>query len=425
MHIVVVGGGVVGVTTAWELIRRGHRVTVLERHPVAGNETSKGNAAQRSYGVVYPWADPAMVPRAIPWLFQQDGPLKVHLPPSLDALRFMFATLRYACSPGLFGLNKRAMLRLGAYSRERFLALEQEHGLAFDGEHKGLLHLASTPGMMEEYRQLHGLLDSMGIASSLLTPEQVREVEPGMTGSGPLYGALHYQTDGTGDCHLFSRHLADVCQELGAVFRYEVEAEALLADSHRVNGVQIRGLDGRSEVIEAGAVVVSAGCWSPALVRPLGLALPIYPIKGYSITVPLSDPERAPVSTVHDDNIKVVSTRLGNRLRATGFVELAGFNRDIPAARIATIKKSVASRFPGCADLDAAETWTGFRPMTPDGPAIIGRGPRENLFLNTGHGTFGWTLAAGSAAVIAQVIDGEPPAIHLDAFRPERFSLTT
>jgi len=422
MHIVVIGGGVVGVTTARELIRRGHRVTVLERHPVAGNETSKGNAAQRSYGVVYPWADPSMVFKSLPWLLQQDGPLKLGLPPSLEALRFMFATLRYAWSPGLFGLNKRAMLRLGIYSRERFLALEQEHKLAFDGAHQGLLHLASTPGAMEDYRKLHELLAGMGIASSLLTPEQVRQVEPGMTGGGPLYGAIRYDTDGTGDCHLFSQELARACQELGAEFRYEVSVEHLLADQQRVNGVQIRRADGRTEIVEGDAFVVSAGCWSPELVRPLGLKLPIYPVKGYSITVPLSEPGRAPVSTIHDDNFKVVSTRLGNRLRATGFVELADFNRDIPGVRIATIKKSVQSRFPGCANLDDAETWTGFRPMTPDGPAIIGRGPRDNLFLNTGHGTFGWTLSAGSAAVITQVIDGEEPAVQLDAFRPGRFS---
>jgi D-amino-acid dehydrogenase len=422
MHIVVVGGGVVGVTTARELLRRGHQVTVLERHPLAGNETSKGNAAQRSYGVVYPWADPSMVFKALPWILQKSGPLKLKVPPSLDAMRFMFATLRYAWSPGLFGLNKRAMLRLGMHSRERFLALEQEHDLAFDGQHRGLLHLASKPEAMDDYRAIHELLNDMGIASRLLTPVQVRETEPGMTGDGPLYGAISYDTDGTGDCHLFSRSLARVCEQLGANFRYDVIVERLVADETRVNAVQLTNADGRLETLEADAFVVCAGCWSPQLVQPLGLRLPIYPIKGYSITVPLRDAAKGPVSTIHDDNFKVVSTRLGDRLRATGFVELADFNRDIPQARIDTIKRSVESRFPGCADLAAAETWTGFRPMTPDGPAIIGKGPRDNLFLNTGHGTFGWTLSAGSADVIAQVIDGEEPAVVLDPFRPGRFS---
>ncbi len=421
MHIVVVGGGVVGMTTAYELNRRGHQVTVLERHGVAGNETSKGNAAQRSYGVVYPWADPAMVFKALPWLFKQDGPLKLRVPPSVETLRFMFATLRYAWSPGLFGLNRRAMLRLGMHSRERFLTLEKELDLAFDGAHQGLLHLASTPEALEGYRATHELLNELGIPSRLLTPEEVREVEPGMVGDGPLYGALRYDTDGTGDCHLFSRELAKACEENGVTIRYNVEAEELIAGDNKVRAVTLRRAGGLLETLEADAFVISAGCWSNHLVKPLGLDLPIYPVKGYSLTVPLKDPARAPVSTIHDDNFKVVSTRLGNRLRATGFVELADFNRDIPEARLATIRKSVESRFPGCADLDAAESWTGFRPMTPDGPAIIGRGPRDNLYLNTGHGTFGWTLSAGSADLIAQVIDGKEPAVCLDAFRPQRF----
>lgn len=212
MHIAVVGGGVVGMTTAYELNRRGHQVTVLERHSMAGNETSKANAAQRSYGVVYPWADPAIVFKAIPWILKQDGPLKLRFPPSVETLKFMFATLRYAWSPGLFGLNRRAMLRLGIHSRERFMALEKELDLSFDGDHQGLLHLASTPEALEGYRTTHELLNELGIPSRLLTPEQVRDAEPGMVGNGPLYGALSYDTDGTGDCHKFSRELAKVCE---------------------------------------------------------------------------------------------------------------------------------------------------------------------------------------------------------------------
>ncbi|MEC7376513.1 MAG: D-amino acid dehydrogenase [Pseudomonadota bacterium] len=421
MRIVVVGGGVVGMTTAYELNRRGHSVTLLERHGVAGNETSRANAAQRSYGVVYPWADPAMVFKAIPWILKQDGPLKLRLPPSVETLQFMVSTLRYAWSPGLFGLNRRAMLRLGIHSRERFLALEQELDLAFDGEHPGLRHLARTPAALEGYRATQDLLNELNIPSRLLTPEQVREAEPGMVGNGPLYGALSYDTDGTGDCHLFSRALAKACETRGVDVRYNAEAERLIDDGQRVSAVTVRDRDGALETLDADAFVISAGCWSNHLVQPLAMHLPIYPVKGYSLTVPMTDPGRGPTSTIHDDNYKVVSTRLGNRLRATGFVELADFNRDIPEARLATIRKSVESRFPGCADLDAAETWTGFRPMTPDGPAIIGRGPRENLYLNTGHGTFGWTLSAGSADLIAQIIDGEEPYICLDAFRPGRF----
>ena len=421
MHIIVVGAGVVGVTTAYELQSRGHQVTVLERHSAAGNETSKGNAAQRSYGVVYPWADPSMVLKAIPWLFKKDGPLKMSVPPSMETLRFMFATLRYAWSPGLFGLNKRAMIRLGIHSRERFLPLKRSLILPFDGGHQACFTLPAPRKPWKTTAKPNGCFDELGIPSRLLTPEQVREAEPGMIGDGPLYGALSYDTDGTGDCHLFSRELAKACETKGVQFRYNTETEHLLADDRRVTGVTIRKGDGTSGNPGGRRCGCQCRCWSGHLTRPLGLELPIYPVKGYSFTVPLKDPGRAPVSTIHDDNYKVVSTRLGERLRASGFVELDDFNRDIPEARLATIRKSVESRFPGCADLEAAEIWTGFRPMTPDGPAFIGRGPRENLFLNTGHGTFGWTLSAGSASVISQLIDGEAPSVCLDAFRPGRF----
>lgn len=422
MHIVVIGAGVVGVTTAWALHRRGHQVTVIERHSGAGQETSKGNAGQRSYGVVYPWASAAMVKKALPWLLQRDGPLKLQIPPSLEALRFMIATLRFAYAPGVFGLNKRAMLRLGIYSRSCFDDIERELSLDFDGDHGGLLHLASTPAAMAEYRETAKVLRELGIAYQLLTPEQVRESEPGMTGSGPLYGALKYDNDGTGDCHLFSQALAEVCEARGVTFRYNTMVERLAYDHHRVYAVDVNSDLAGLERLEADAFVLSAGCDSPTLTRGLGLRLPIYPIKGYSLTAPLKDVSRAPVSTIHDDYFKVVSTRLGDRIRATGFVELAGFDRQIHESRLEVIRRSVESRFPGAADMAAATAWTGFRPMTPDGPPIIGKGPRDNLYLNTGHGTFGWTLSAASADLIAELIEGREPAMSLDAFRPGRFN---
>ncbi|OEY65797.1 D-amino acid dehydrogenase [Marinobacter sp. X15-166B] len=421
MHVVVIGAGVVGVTTAYALQQRGHRVTVLERLEAAGLETSFGNAGQRSYGVVYPWADADMVRYALPWLIKQDGPLKMHWPPSLAAMRFLLATLKYAYAPGAYGLNKRAMLRLGTHSKACFERLDKELGLKFDGDTAGLIQLASTPAELRAYQQLSGLLKEMGVAHSLLTPAQVREYEPGMTGGGPLYGGIRFDTDATGDCHLFTRALTRACEQAGVVFRYHCEVTGLDGNSQRLDAVRFTNAHGQTERLEADAFVLSAGCWSAELASALGLRLPIYPVKGYSLTVPLQDPELAPRSTVHDDYYKVVSTRLGNRLRATGFVELADFRRDIPKARLATIAKSVAARFPGCADLTQASAWTGFRPMTPDGPAILGRGLQENLYLNTGHGTFGWTLSAGSADLIAQVIDGEEPALPLDAFRPSRF----
>ncbi len=422
MHVVVVGAGVVGVTTAWALRQRGHEVTVVERLAEAGMETSRANAAQRSYGVVYPWASAAMVRKALPMLVRQDGALKIALPPSLTTLRFLLDTLRFAYAPGLYGLNRRAMVRLAMHSRDCFRQLEDTLELAFDGAHAGLLHLASTPAALTEYRATAALLDELGVANRLLTPAQVREAEPGMTGSGPLHGALSYDTDGTGDCHLFTQALAKACTAEGVDFRYQTGVRCLVSDDRKVTALELETAGRAPETLAADAVVISAGCGSPALLQGLGVRVPIYPVKGYSLTTEMEDASRGPRSTVHDDYFKVVSTRLGNRLRVTGFVELAGFNRDIPERRLQTLRKSVAARFPGAADLDAARQWTGFRPMTPDGPPMIGRGPRDNLFLNTGHGTFGWTFSAGSADLIAQLIDGETPALTLDAFRPGRFS---
>ncbi|MBS3805571.1 MAG: D-amino acid dehydrogenase [Oleiphilaceae bacterium] len=422
MHIVVIGAGVVGVTTAYALQKRGHQVTVIERMEGAGLETSKANAGQRSYGVVYPWASPAMVRKALPMLLDKNGALKMAMPPSLASMRFLFDTLRFAWAPGLYGLNRRAMLRLGIHSRACFNNLEQEVSLDFDGEHAGLLQLASSAAAMEDYQATSRLLNELGIANRLLTPAQVREAEPGMSGPGPLHGALSYDTDGTGDSRQFSQALASACASRGVEFRYNANVIGLEGDRERIHGIKIGDASQRPEHLQADAFVVSAGCASPGLLREFGLRLPIYPVKGYSLTADIIDTAKAPASTVHDDYFKVVMTRLGDRLRATGFVELAGFDRTIPERRLDTIRRSVASRFPDSADLDRATSWTGFRPMTPDGPPIIGRGPRQNLYLNTGHGTFGWTLSAGSADVIAQVVDGETPALNLDAFRPGRFS---
>ncbi|PVY76326.1 glycine/D-amino acid oxidase-like deaminating enzyme [Tamilnaduibacter salinus] len=422
MDITVIGAGVVGVTTAHALARRGHRVTVIERLSGPAEETSRANAGQRSYGVVYPWAVPGLARKALFWLLERDGPLKMTWPPSLETLRFLFATLRYANAPGVYGLNRRAMLRLGEYSRQCFHDLESAHDLTFDGEHDGLMHLASTPEAMTEYLATSELLSELGIAHRLLGPEDVRAREPGMTGSGPLFGALRFETDGTGDCHGFTRALAASAESLGVTFRYGTTVTALEGDHRQIRGVRVSEEGGGDEVLDCDAVVLCAGAASPKLARSVGLFLPIYPVKGYSLTVPMDHPERGPYSTIHDDRYKVVSTRLGDRLRATGFVALSGFDRRIPEARLETIRRSVASRFPGAADMSAATPWTGFRPMTPDGPAIIGRGTRDNLYLNTGHGTFGWTFSAGSAELISQVIDGESPALNLDPFRPGRFA---
>lgn len=418
MQIAVIGAGVVGVTTAHALARRGHRVTVVERLAAPGLETSRGNAGQRSYGYVYPWASPAMIKKALPWLVKSSGPLKMRLPPSAQTLRFLIATWRFANARGVFESNKRAMLRLGAYSRQCFQTLEAGASLSFDGDHAGLIDLASDESAANALKVTMGLLSELGIESQWLSPAQLRDYEPALSDDAPLVGALRMPNDGTGDCYLFTQSLATQCETLGVTFRYDAEVVDVLRDKGRVNALRLA--DGGE--LSADAFVLCAGCQSRRLGEALGIDLPIYPVKGYSLTAPLQDSECAPRSTVIDDRYKVAMTRLGGRLRATGFVELADLDRNIPLSRLDTIRRAVQSRFLGAADLDIAESWTGFRPMTPDGPPIIGQGKRDNLYLNTGHGTFGWTLSAASAELIAQSVDGEEPSLDLTPFRPNRFS---
>lgn len=425
MHIAIIGAGVVGVTTAHALVSRGHRVSVIERLDAAGLETSRGNAGQRSYGYVYPWASPAMIKKALPWLVKPSGPLKMRLPPTPWTLRFLTATWRFANAPGVFEANKRAMLRLGTYSRQCFLDLEENLDLAFDGSHGGLIDLASDAATAEGLKATAGLLSEMGIGHEWLTPEALVEIEPGLRGDAPLVGALRLPGDGTGDCQRFTQALAAQCEQLGVTFRYATEVRGVVRERGMVRALQLVPTTTASlsedETLAVDALVVSAGCQSPGLAEAVSVKLPIYPVKGYSLTAPLKDSERAPRSTVIDDRYKVAATRLGDRLRATGFVELDEFDRRIPEARLATIRHAVESRFPGAADLDQAESWTGFRPMTPDGPPIIGQAKLDNLYFNTGHGTFGWTLSAASAQLIGQLIDGETPALDIAPFRPGRF----
>ena len=417
MHIAVIGAGVVGVTTAYALARRGHRVTVVERLTAPGLETSRGNAGQRSYGYVYPWASPAMIKKALPWLIKSSGPLKIHLPPSAQTLRFLIATWRFANAPGVFESNKRAMLRLGAYSRQCFEALEESVPVIFDGDHAGLTDLASDESTANGLKVTMGLLGELGIDSQWLSPAELREYEPALSDDAPLIGALRMPNDGTGDCYLFTQSLAAQCEALGVTFRYAADVVDVVRDKGRVSALRLAGGD----ELTADAFVLCAGCHSRQLGEVLGVDLPIYPVKGYSLTAPLRDVERAPRSTVIDDRYKVAITRLGDRLRATGFVELADLDRNIPLSRLDTIRRAVELRFPGAADLANAESWTGFRPMTPDGPPIIGQSKRNNLYLNTGHGTFGWTLSAASAELIGQLIEGEEPVLDLTPFRPGRF----
>ena len=427
MNVLVVGAGVTGVTTAWALARRGHQVTVVERLPGAGLETSRANAGQRSYGYVYPWAAPDMVGKALRGLFSRYGPFKVTTPWSPRTLEFLALTARCSASPERYRTSHRALLDLAAYSHRCFLDLEVPPASDFDGQHQGLMEVATNKAEAAALRQKAELLADLEVAHEWLDPKDVRQNEPGMLGPGEVTGGLRMPGDGTGDCHHFTRALAAACETLGVRFLYNTAIRRWNQQDDRILGAWLEPCstphapDPVDTYLETDQVVLCAGCQSRHLARPLGLRLPIYPVKGYSLTATLEDATRAPRSTVVDHGYKIAMTRLGDRVRVTGFVELANFRRTIPASRLAVLREGFATRFPGAADLHRAEPWTGFRPMTPDGPPLLGRGSLSNLLLNTGHGTFGWTLSAGSAELTGQLLDGERPAIDLTPYRPGRF----
>jgi D-amino-acid dehydrogenase len=425
MNVLIVGAGVVGVTTAWALVRRGYRVTVVDRLEGAALETSRANAGQRSYGYVYPWAAPGMVGTGLRGLFSRYGPFRITTPWSPRTLQFLAMSARYSCSHRRYHASHAAMLELGEYSRQCFQALEEPPAGRFDGQHDGLMEVAGTQAACTALRQKARVLETLGIEHEWLSAAAVRQQEPGMQGPGALAGGLRMPGDGTGDCHRFTRALARACEARGVRFLYNTAIADWSLDVERIRGAWLQrpGDQKRNDpanvdserppghYLETDQVVLCAGCDSRELARPLGLNLPIYPVKGYSLTSTIEDPAKAPRSTVVDHGYKVAMTRLGNRVRVTGFVELAGFQRRIPARRLQVLREGFASRFPGAADLDHAEPWAGFRPMTPDGPPIIGRAGRENLYLNTGHGTLGWTHSCGSAAALADIVAGRRPDV--------------
>lgn len=421
MEAVIIGAGVVGITTAWALQRRGYQVTVIEKQSEAALETSRGNAGQRSYGHVSPWASPKLIRKTVPSLIKRHGPLKIQPLPTPITLHFLVSMWRAAYTPGLFQRNHEAMLQLAQFSRTQFLDLEKQLKLDFDGHHGGMLKLASNEAEKRDLLDIAKTLQSLDIPCRWFDPNAARDQEPGLRDDTPLVGALHVPGDGSGDCHRFTQALARECEAAGVRFRYNTSVTHLKTSEDGLERLQVNGEDG-PEWIDGDLFVISAGCASREMGLSLGVKWPIYPVKGYSLTVPIEHPERAPISTLVDDRYSIAITRLGNRLRATGFAELTEFNRKIPDRRLASIREGLESRFQGAVDWNKAESWTGFRPMTPDGPALIGKAFQDNVYVNSGHGTWGWTLSAGSAEVVARQIAGESVPLNLEAFDPLRFS---
>ena len=406
MKVAVLGAGVVGVTSAYYLAKAGHEVTVIDRQPGAALETSHANAGEISPGYASPWAAPGIPMKAVKWLLMDHPPLILR--PKLDPamIGWLLAMLRN-CTPARYALNKARMVRLAEYSRDQLIDLRAETGIRYDERMRGTLQLFRTQHQLDGVAKDIEVLKAGGVPFEVLDRAGCIVAEPGLANArDTLVGGLRLPHDETGDCFMFTTALAKLAGELGVNFQYETAITGLRIEAGRVAGV----VTNRGEV-KADAYLVALGSYSPALVRPLGLRLPVYPVKGYSITVPIAQPERAPVSTLLDESYKIAITRLGDRIRVGGMAEISGFTNDLRPERRRTLEHSLESLFPDAGTPREATFWSGLRPMTPDGTPVIGATAVDNLFLNTGHGTLGWTMACGSGQVIADMIGGGAPAI--------------
>lgn len=416
MKILVLGAGVVGVTTAWYLAEEGHDVTVIDRQPGVALETSFGNAGQISPGYSTPWAMPGLPFKAARWLLHRESPLVIR-PGAITpmGLRFMMQILGN-CRDHAYDINKGRMLRIAEYSRDCLKNLREQTKIQYEGRQKGLIQLFRTQAQLDHAQEDMRLLEENGVPHAFLTPEEILSFEPGLKDAkARLVGGLRLPGDESGDSFLFTKHLAIKAAARGVKFRFRVHIDALDAASDAIYGV--RTSEGR---LTADAYVLALGSYAPRFLKPLEIKMPVYPVKGYSLTAPISDPTRVPASTVNDESFKVAITRFDHRVRIGGTAELTGYKMRLSPDRRATLERSFSELFGG-ADLSKATYWTGLRPCTPDGTPIIGPAGRyHNLWLNAGHGTLGWTMACGSGRLLAHQISGkktEIPALDLSIDR--------
>ncbi|AOK52179.1 D-amino acid dehydrogenase small subunit [Burkholderia stagnalis] len=415
MRVVVLGSGVVGVASAYYLARAGHEVTVIDREAGPALETSFANAGQISPGYAAPWAAPGVPLKAVKWMFEKHAPLAIRLDGTRFQLQWMWQMLRN-CTAERYAVNKGRMVRLAEYSRDCIQALRADTGIGYEGRTGGTLQLFRTQQQLDGAAKDIAVLRDANVPFELLSPAELKNAEPALAAvSHKLTGGLRLPGDETGDCQLFTTRLAALAEGLGVKFRYNTPIDALAIAGGKIAGVQCG-----SEMVRADAYVVALGSYSTRFISNL-MKIPVYPLKGYSITAPIVDEAAAPVSTVLDETYKIAITRFDRRIRVGGMAEIVGFDKRLRDARRETLEMCVNDLFPGGGDTSKATFWTGLRPMTPDGTPIVGRTPVSNLFLNTGHGTLGWTMSCGSGQLIADLISGKMPAIQADDLSVHRY----
>lgn len=410
MHILVLGAGVVGTTTAWFLKQAGHDVTVIERQSRAALETSYANGGQVSVSHAEPWANPSAPLKVLKWLNQPEAPLLFRL--RMDPAQWLWGiSFLRECTPARTRYNIRQMVNIGTYSRAKLQALRQEVGLNYDQLEKGILHFYTDQKEFDGALEPTRIMCELGCQREIISTEKAIELEPALApAQHRIVGATYTAEDESGDACKFTQELAAKAEAAGVTFLYNTEVVGIEKNASEITGVHTIN-DGAHTTLRADSYVLSLGSYSPIVAKPLGIGLRIYPAKGYSITVPVKDESAAFNVSLTDDQYKLVYSRLGDRLRVAGTAELTGYSRDLSIKRCQAIVRRTAELMPEGGHWDQASFWTGLRPTTPSNVPYVGRTRYHNLFLNTGHGTLGWTHSCGSAAGLADIISGRKPEV--------------
>ena len=420
MKVVVLGAGIIGTTSAYFLAKQGHEVTVIDRQDSVSMETSHANAGCLSYGFTSPWASPGLPFSVLKWVLTGRSPLIINPNMSVETIKFLYRMYKN-CNSRSYEINKSRMLRVANYSQKALLEIETDFDLYYEQKKQGSLQLFWDSKEIEKAHKDIAILDKFNINSKLLSAEECVKIEPGLQYvKNKLAGGIQFMDDFTGNCYLFSTEVYKKCVEMGVNFEFNTEIKSL-----QISNDKIASVSTDSGEIKADCYSVSLGSYSTKILSKIGIEIPIYPVKGYSITLPVLSNKDAPQSTIMDEKNKIAITRLGDRIRVAGMAHLTDFDKNLRTKSLDSLMSGLDLLFPKSYE-SSKETnfWTGFRPSTPDGTPIIGPTPFNNLFLNTGHGTLGWTMSAGSGKLLANLVSGIDPEISTEGIDMSRYSFS-